>query len=490
MKKPNGIFISLLLSSLFLLLLVGCSTTPKDSGKIPITTASDEARQNFIKGRDLTEALQGQESLQFLTKAIQADTTFAIAYLTRAPFQATAKDFFDDLNRALSFAPNASQGEQLEITAFAAGVNANTMQQKDDLEKLVSLYPKDERAHNLLANYYFGLFEDQKAIDEFKKAVDINPNYSPTYNSLGYAYRRVGNYAEAEKAFQKYIELLPNDPNPYDSYAELLLKEGKYDAAIENYQKALSHNPGFVSSKVGIAAAYMYKGKYDEARKQLQQLYDSARNDGEKRTALFNMAVTYTDEGKPEMALTELEKEYAIAEKNIDYGNMSGDLFSMGVVLYETGKYKEAIDKFQKSIEEFNKTTSSQELKDNVKLGSLYNESLIAMKQNDSKTASEKAEHYMNGVKAINNANQIKTAHELLGLIALEQKKLDDCLSHLNDANQQDPYVLVFSAKAYSLKGDKQKAKELCEKVINFNVLPNLNTTYARIYAKNMLKGI
>jgi tetratricopeptide (TPR) repeat protein len=490
MKKTVRVFISLFVFSVILLSLFGCSVKPKDAGKIPITTSSDEAKQNFIKGRDLTESLQGQESLQYLTNAIEADTTFALAYLTRSSFQPTAKDFFDDLNKAVSFAGNASQGEQLEISGFEAGINANPVKQTADYEKLVSLYPKDERAHNLLANSYFGQFEDQKAIDEYNKAVEINPNYSPTYNSLGYAYRRAENYPESEKAFQKYIELIPNDPNPYDSYAELLLKEGKYDAAIENYQKALSHNSGFVSSKVGIAASYMYKGNYDEARKELQQLFDSARNDGEKRTALFNMAVCYADEGKPEMALKELEQEYAIAEKLNDFGNMSGDLFAMGAILYENGKYKEALDMFDKSVDAFDKSSSSQALKDNVKLGNLYNEGLVAMKMNDFKTASEKADQFMTGVKAINNSNQIKTAHELMGLIALEQKKPDDCLTQLKEASQQDPYVIFFSAKAYNLKGDKQKAKELCEKAMNFNLLPNLNTTYARLYAKNMLKGI
>jgi len=490
MKKNSGVFILLFVFTFVLLYIVGCSVTPKDAGKIPITTASDDAKQNFIKGRDLTDQLQGQESLQYLTKAIEEDTTFALAYLIRSAFQPTAKDFFDDLNKAVSFAGNASQGEQLMISGFEAGVNANLVKQTADIEKLVSLYPKDERAHNLLAGAYFAQFEDQKAIDEYNKAVEINPNYSPTYNSLGYAYRRVTNYPESEKAFQKYIELIPNDPNPYDSYAELLLKEGKYDAAIENYQKALTHNSGFVSSKVGIASAYIYKGNYEEARKELQQLFDSARNDGEKRTALFNMAVSYADEGKPDMALKELDQEYAIAEKINDFGNMSGDLISMGAILYESGKYKEALDKFDKSVEAFDKSTSSQALKDNVKLGNLYNEGVVAMKMNDFKTASEKADQFMTGVKAINNSNQIKTAHELMGLIALEQKKPDDCLTHLKEASQLDPYVLFFSAKAYELKGDKQKAKELYEKAMNFNSLPNLNTTYARLYAKNMLKGV
>jgi tetratricopeptide (TPR) repeat protein len=489
MEKTRGVFISFCMFSI-LLGLLGCSIKPKDEGKIPITTGSDEAKQNFIKGRDYTESLQGQESLQYLGKAIQEDSTFALAYLIRSAFQPTAKDFFDDLNKAVSYAGNASQGEQLMISGFEAGVNANLAKQTADYEKLVSLYPKDERAHNLLAGAYFGQFEDQKAIDEYKKATEINPNYTPTYNSLGYAYRRVENYPEAEKAFQKYIELIPNDPNPYDSYAELLLKEGKYDAAIENYQKALSHNSNFVSSKVGIAAAYMYKGNYEEARKELQQLYDSARSDGEKRTALFNMAVTYADEGKPDMALTEMEKEYAIAEKLNDYGNMSGDLAAIATILYESGKYKEALDKFQQSVDVFNKSSSSQALKDNVKLGNLYNEGIVAVKMNDLKTASEKAEQFMTGVKAINNSIQMRQAHQLMGIIALEQKKADDCLSHLSETNQQNPYNFYYSARAYELKGDKQKAKDLYEKVINFNILPNFNTAFARYNAKNMLKGI
>ena len=75
-----------------------------------------------------------------------------------------------------------------------------------------------------------------------------------------------------------------------------------------------------------------------------------------------------------------------------------------------------------------------------------------------------------------------------MGIIALEQKKADDCLSHLSEANQQNPYNFYYSARAYELKGDKQKAKELYEKVINFNTLPGFNSAFARYNAKKMLK--
>ena len=104
---------------------------------------------------------------------------------------------------------------------------------------------------------------------------------------LGYSERNLSNYAEAENAFKKYIELIPDDPNPYDSYAELLMKEGKYEESIVQYRKALSIDPNFVASFLGISTNDNYLGKYEDARKELQTLYDKARNDGEKRAALF-----------------------------------------------------------------------------------------------------------------------------------------------------------------------------------------------------------
>ena len=296
------------------------------------------------------------------------------------------------------------------------------------------------------------------------------------------------NYDAAEKAFQKYIELIPNDPNPYDSYAELLMKEGKYDQSIENYQKALTYNPHFVSSMLGIAADEMYKGNYDSSRAEIQKLYESARNNGEKRAANFAMAVTYIDEGNLDMALNEIQKNFDIADMGNDFANMSGDLVNKGTILLAMGKSKDALDNFQQAVDVFDKSASPQQLKDNVKLGLLYNEAQVAIQKKDFKTATAKAEDFMNGVKAINNANQIKLAHQLNGMIALAQKKADDCLTELGQANQQNPYNIYRMALAYQMKGDKDKAKEYCEKVINFNPLPNLNTAFALNKAKKMMK--
>jgi len=467
---------------------MGCKSQTEDEGKIPITTSSDEAKKSYLQGRDLSEKLLAYDSRQHFEMAISQDPNFALAFYDLALASNSPKEFFTNLDKAVSNADKVSEGERLVILGLQAGVNNNSLKQKEYYEKLVSQFPNDERARNLLGNYMNGQQDYDKAIEEYKKATEINPNFSPSFNSLGYAYKSVNKYDDAEKAFKKYIELVPEDPNPYDSYAELLLKMGRYDESIENYQKALSKDPNFVGSHIGIAANYIYKGNYDQARVECQKLFNTARNAGEKRAALLGMTYTYLDEGKMDLALKELDKRYGIAKEENDMANMSADEFNKALILYEYGKYDDAAILFKKSVETFDQSNAAQEVKDNVKLNNLYYEGCLAIKKKDFSTANMKAEELMKGADQLGNQNQVRFAHELMGIIALNQKKWDKCISELQQADQTDQYNLYRMAAAYQNKGDKEKAKEYFMMVANDNSLPSMNYTFVRNKAKKMLK--
>src|SRR5690348_16131880 len=84
-----------------------------DSGKVPITTSSEEARKEFLAGRDLSERLLGPESLQHFDKALALDPEFASAELGRANNSPTAKEFFEHLKKAVALASKTSNGEKL-----------------------------------------------------------------------------------------------------------------------------------------------------------------------------------------------------------------------------------------------------------------------------------------------------------------------------------------------------------------------------------------
>jgi len=470
--------------------LVSAGFAGAGNKKVPTTTSSAEARELFLKGRDLQERLQGQESLQYFEKAIAKDQNFAMAYLNFSFNQPTAKGFFEQLDKAVALADKVSEGERFWILGFQAGVNGNPAKQKEYYQKLVAAYPEDERAHNLLGNYFFGQQEFAQAIEEYKKVTAIAPNFSPPYNQLGYAYRSLENYAEAEKAFQKYIKLIPDDPNPYDSYAELLLKIGRFDESIKQYQAALSRNPNFAASYFGIATDLSLQNKHAEALTQLQKAYDLARDDGERRGALFARTVVYVDAGNMQMALAELDKQYALGEKINDAAAMSGDLGTMGNILYESGKYDEALAKFEKSLQLIEASNLSAAIKENARRGQLYNAGRVALMKKDLATAKAKAEEFRAPSEAAKNTFQIWLAHELAGSIALAEKNYDQAIAHFQKANQQNPCTFYRLALAYEGKGDMKNAKAACLKAARFNALSNMNYAFMRKKAEQKLTAM
>src|SRR5271157_502046 len=431
----------------------GNTAPSSDSGKIAITTKSNDARAEFLQGRDLSEKLLAQDSLQHFDKAIALDPDFATAELARANNSPTAKEFFEHLDKA------------------------------------VAEYPNDERARFNLGNYYFGQQDFDLAIEQYKKATELAPNYSPAYNILGYAYQQQGDYANAEKAFTKYIALIPSDPNPYDSYAELLLKMGRFDDSIAQYRKALSIDPHFVPSHFGISADLMYMGKPAQADEELQQMAKQARNDGELRTALFGMAVVAADSGKFDQAAQQLDKEFAVAEKKNDVATMAADLQTKGNILAQTPKLDQAQQQFDRSLQLIEGSSLSQEIKDNAKLVHHFNLAGLDLAKKDYAAAQRETEEFRQGAALSKNPALLKQAHELEGRIALAEKDYDKAIAELDQANQQDPRNLYRLSQAYQGKGDSAKAKELCIKAAEFNSLPQLNYAFIRMKAQKMAAG-
>jgi tetratricopeptide (TPR) repeat protein len=493
-KSMRSVFTALLV--ICLLTWAACSqssNTPvaaaSDRGKIPITTKSEEARKEFLLGRDLAEKLKAQDSLEHYDKAIALDPDFASAELARANSAPTAKDFFAHLNKAVALSGKVSEGERLLILATEAGANGEVVKQKEYLDQLVAAHPNDERARFNLGNYYFAQQEYEQAIAHYKKAVEVAPNYSPAYNILGYSYRQQGNYQEAEQAFKKYVELIPNDPNPYDSYAELLLKMGRFEDSIAQYRKALAMDSYFVPSHFGISADLMYLGKPDQAAAELQKMAGQARNDGELRTAYFGLAVVAVDSGKLDKAVQHIESQFAVAEKKNDVAAMAADLQAKGNIIAEMQRYDAAQQQFDRSLQVVEASTLSQAIKDNAKLQHHFNLTALAIAKKDYAAAKSHAQEYRAGAEASRNPGQIKLAHELAGRIALAGKDYDTAITELEQANQQDPRNLYRLSQAFQAKGDSARAQDYCKKAAEFNSLPQLNYAFIRAKAQKTAAG-
>jgi tetratricopeptide (TPR) repeat protein len=462
------------------------AATVAGSGAIPISSASEEARRLYLEGRALAEQLRAHDGRQLFEQAAAKDPTFAMAHYQLAANSATAKDFFAHLKEASALADRASEGERLMILALEAGGNANPAKALEYQKELMAKYPNDERAHFLLGGGWFGQQEYDKAIEQYLKAVELNPSYSPAYNILGYAYRAVEKYPEAEAAFKKYIELIPGDPNPYDSYAELLMKTGRFDESIVQYRKALSVNQNFTPSKVGIATNFMLQGKHADGAKEMDALYRAARDDADRRNALFTKGVIFVDAGKTDAALAEIEKEYRLDAKLGDPANMSGDAQLLGNIMLDAGRTDAAAKKFWQALDVVEKSSLSDEVKQDTRLAGRYNDARIALAKWDLAKAKAEAQAYEEGAVARKNTFRVRQAHALMGNIAMAEKQYDAALAHFAQANQQDPQVIYWTALAHQAKGNTARAKELAARAANANVLPQVTYAFVREKAKKM----
>jgi len=459
---------------------------PQSQEKVPITTVSDEARAAYLQGRNLLDGLRFTDAHRFFVEATELDPNFALAWLATANTSPTAHEFFAALRNATENASGTSDGEQMMIRAFEAGVNADPETQRSELEALVAAYPGDERAYNSLAIFLFGQQEYESAITGYRKAIAINPDVAQPYNQLGYALRFTGDFDGAERAFKRYIELIPDQPNPYDSYAELLMKMGKFEESIRSYEKALAVEPTFISSYIGIANDYIYLDQPQQARRALLRIADVARGNNELRQMHTWIAATYLHERDFDRALAEVQRRYDVAAETEDLPAMAGDLNLMGTVLLEAGRTEEAAFKFEQSVAMMDGSDATDDIKETVHRNHIADSVRVALSRGELEEAAELADAYRTEVARHNVRIEVQQSRELDGLIALASGEPQAALFELANANQQNPRVLFLNARAFAAAGDRQAARAACRDVINFNQL-NFNLAFVRGQARAML---
>lgn len=453
--------------------------------KIPVTTGSEDARREFLRGRELFENLKRQEAAPHFEKALAFDPSFALAAAYYAQSEGTARGFFDNLAKAVALAPKVSAGERALILGWQAGAAGRTADQRTQWERAVELFPEDERALTLLGIHYFGQQEYRRAAEYFMKAVTVNPSFPQAYNQLGYAQRFLGDMAAAEHAFRRYTELIPDDPNPHDSYAELLLKLGRFDEAVAMYRKALAVDPGFINSYAGIAAARMYQDRPEDARSEIAAMLAHAHDDGDRRFAYFVSALTFVEEGKVEDAIAEMHKELAIAEAKGDAASIGADLGTMAAIRFEAGQVEEAERLYREALAAVERSALKEDVKALTRVGNRYNVAMVAAARGEFGEARKEAAELQREAEALSNANLIRLAHEVKGRIALLQKEPAAAFAELRQSSDQNPYNLYRLGLAARALGREEDAQSWFRAAAEFNGLPLLNFAFVRSAARN-----
>jgi tetratricopeptide (TPR) repeat protein len=455
--------------------------------KVGVTTSSAEARALFLRGRALVELLRGTDAHPLFAQAVAKDPGFALGWLFLANTANTAAEFFPALEKAAALADKASEGEQLFIRAAQAGARSDPAGQEAALERLVALFPEDERAQTALGLFYGGTQEWSRSITHLKAAMALAPDYSPPLNQLGYDYRFQGDLASAEDVFKRAVALQPKEPNPLDSYAELLMKQGRFEESIATYRKALVLDPHFVASYVGIAQDQVLLGRGEEARKTLRKLQRSvARNSGERRTALFWAAISFVHEGRYPEAAQAAREEEAIAKADQNLLAQSQDEAFLGTLALEAGDFDQAQARFAESAALNQRASVPDAAKEAQARALVFNQARLALARRDLSAAAARTAEYRALAAQKKVPFELWQAHELAGWVLLEKQEFVGARAELAQANQQDPRVLYLTALALAGEGEVAAARAMAGRAADYNEVTNPNFAYVRSAAKKL----
>jgi len=427
-----------------------------------VTTHSQEAYRYYLEGIDYSNKYYSKEAKESFRKALEYDSTFAMAYFRLAEEAATVNEYKEMTAKAVKYSDRASHKEKHYIKAYEAFVSGGWNKYIKELNKLVERYPDEKEAFYRLGQYYYQSRLFEEAAHYLNKAIEIDPLYKLAYNELAYTYTDMGDFEKSIWAINKYISLAPDEANTYDSRADLYALNGKLDQAIESYKKALEIKPDFCMSLCKLGNMYLFKREYATA----ESCYHKASSLSDKSCRSWgrtSLALVPVYQGKFETALKTLDDGIAADRiEQVEEMEIAGKRELKKYIYYEKKDLKAALKESEMCIEMFEHVpfVINFERADYAKL---------LAENNEFEKAENVAEVLRKDIEA-KDETKISFYWWSLGCIEFARGKFEESVANFKKATQRYPFYFPFAyslARAYLETGRLGEAVSELEKAVS-----------------------
>jgi tetratricopeptide (TPR) repeat protein len=236
-----------------------------------VTTHSAVAYRYYLEGIEEMNRYQFPQARACLERAIQIDSTFAMAWVALADqwmvnvAGLSSEQQKSAMAKAVAHSDKVSEREKRYIAALAKKFAGDRDGAIVDLEALVVDFPDEKRAYYELAQL-LPAYRSQDAITALYKVIELDPMDKMAYNQLAYRYQSVDDREKSIWAINQYLHLAPGDANAYDSRGELYGFNGQIEQAIASYEKAVEIEPTFLLSWFKLGQLHLHRGREDRAR--------------------------------------------------------------------------------------------------------------------------------------------------------------------------------------------------------------------------------
>lgn len=427
------------------------------------------------KGKTLDALKRYEEAVESYDKCIKLDTSFPYSYNNKGTALARLRKYREAIecyNMAIKLKPDYNLAkdnkkiaeEKLNVQPYDAAKErlANRRKYQEEGEKLF----KEKK-------YY-------EALNKFNAAIEIEPSQI-LMNYKGMCLHEQRKYQEALKVYDSIITNYPKDPYVYNNKASTLEELGRLREALQCAEKAIAIKPNestFISNRTILKdkisekadelynkADKCYKNKeHNEALNFINQALDI------KTTAeAFNYKGVILDEMKSyEEAVKYYDKSIAINPgRSYIYNNK-------GVSMLNLKRYEEALQCFNKALDI---DPSSKLASDNKNIVmKIINENKVAVNADqlyekgvelyNSKKYSEALECFDKVVVLSPSAD----AYNYRGLVLRNLNRYDEALENYNKALEINPkYALVYNniGAAYHNQGKYEEALKYYYKALD-----------------------
>jgi tetratricopeptide (TPR) repeat protein len=281
-------------------------------------TVTPEVYEAYLKGRfALTEGNRAslEEALKFFTAAINADRTFAPAYVGVAATQEQLGTVFfgvppadsrpkviEAARKALELDPQLAEARVL--LAHALQRDWHWEEAETEFRRAIELSPSDAGAHAGLAYWLVCQGRSDEALAWARRAQEIDPL---TFNSIDvsgilFFSRR---YDEAIRESRRNLTTHPNDPQALWSLGFALIGAEQFDDAIHTLERAASLSDRSPAVLGVLARAYAHGGRRAEALQVVDELRQRKRKGYVPAAAFLN---AYLGLGDTQQAFVWLER--------------------------------------------------------------------------------------------------------------------------------------------------------------------------------------
>ena len=473
---------------LFLFLTAACSPAAEEAAQetvaaaieeIPVTTASDKARQLYDEGLYYLDVGRGAEANERFRAAVAEDPSFVRGHFAQSNSAFSFQEFQQCLDNATPHLEGASEGERMLVDINKTFLTNNSEQGVELASQLVAKYPQSARAYIALAGQQGRHNANENARSSLGRALELDPTSAGALWGIAnsYLFGEPKDFAKAEEWAAKAIAAYPEEAKGHELMGDIKRAQGDLEAALASYQAATEADPTMPNGHHKSGHINSFLGNIEEARANYDTGVATAQPQNKAGLAVFK-TFTRIHEGDVPAALDEME---TLAGSMEEMGTPAGQIKGLQVGVFNShataamhagllDRAAEAVAKANELRMEIAAEVGTPDAERLQTVACHQWDGLLAAYRGDAAGAAQHADAMAALVENDDNPRKMEGVHYVLGMSALEAADHAAAVEHLRQANHaNNMYIRYQLAMAEEGAGNSAEAQKLFAEVGSFN---------------------